>query len=153
MYRRKFLSISGTATGLALTGCTSNNGNGGEDGGNEETQKTEELTLTDILQIENHKWLGASLLEVTVRNRLSEELDLVQVEADVYVGNERINHAYTNISSLPPETVQTSEIRFTEPYGQDPCNADRYELVPNLTYELNEYQQRIEFQFDPSFCD
>lgn len=149
--RRSWLSFTAGATVTALAGCTSSD-DSDENGGDGGAQTTEGMTLTEIIEIEDHEWRGATLLDVSVRNLLDEELDLVQIEANVYVGDERINHAYTNISSLPPQTVQTSQIEFTQSYGQDPCNADRYELVPNLNYEMEEYQERMEFDSQPGFC-
>jgi len=154
--RRRVLSLTGGSAVAALAGCTSSDDSKeGAGGNNDDTESPtpEGRTLSDIISIEDHEWRGATILDVSVRNLLDEELDLVQVEANVYVGDERINHAYTNISSLPPETVQTSQIEFTQSYGQDPCNADRYELVPNLNYDMEEYQERMEFDSQPGFCE
>jgi hypothetical protein len=149
--RRALLSVTAGAAVTTLTGCMSSDDTD-ENGGDGGAQSTEGMRLTDIIEIEDHEWRGATLLDVSVRNLLDEELDLVQIEANVYAGDERINHAYTNISSLPPQTVQTSQIEFTQSYGQDPCNADRYELVPNLNYDTEEYQKRMEFDSQPGFC-
>lgn len=156
--RRNLLSFAGTVTVAGLAGCISSGvsddtaretdeaGGGSVDGGTQ-------TELTDILQIEDHEWLAASILEVTVRNIIDDTLDLVQVEADVYVGDERTNHAYTNISSLPAGTVETSEIQFTESYDRNPREADRYDLVPNFYYDGEDYEERIEYEFNPEFYE
>ncbi|TQQ79763.1 hypothetical protein EGH24_09690 [Halonotius terrestris] len=155
--RRDVLTASGSVAIIGLAGCTSGDSSNDENGNsNEDSDDSNENSgtdLTDILTIEDHEWRGTSLLEVKVRNQTSDTLDLVQVEADVYVGDERINHSYTNISSLPGETVETSEIRFTESYDRNPCEADRYELVPNFYYENEDYEKRMEYEFNQDFCE
>jgi len=151
--RRNVLSATSSVAFIGLAGCTSGDSSGNSNEDSEEANENSGTELTDIVTIEDHEWRGATLLELKVRNLTSDTIDLVQVEADVYVDDERINNAYTNISSLPGETVETSEIRFTESYDRDPCEADRYELVPNFYYQNEDYEIRMEYEFNPDFCE
>lgn len=145
--RRSVLASIGSGGVAVLAGCA-----GGESDSTPTATPTPETSLTDIIGIPSHEWVRRSMLQVTVENRTEDVLDLVQVEANLYVDNTRIGHSYTNISSLPGGTTVNSAIQFIEGFDQEPCNATRYDLFPNFYYDSQQFEERMEYEYDPGFC-
>jgi hypothetical protein len=143
------------SSALSLAGCSSSddgNGNGGSGNGDSPTPTPEGTQLSDIVKITSHEWRGSSILEVAVQNQTEDTLDIVQVEANLYDGDTRIGHSYTNISSLAAGVKQTSDIRFLD-LDAAPCEAaTQYDLVPNFYYDSEDYEERYEYEYNPEFC-
>jgi hypothetical protein len=154
--RRSLLraSASTVAAGatVALAGCASSDDDGNGDGGGTTTPTGNQLT--DIVEIVSHEWRGRSILEATVRNRTDTTIGTLQIDVNVYADEERISNGYGTITDLPGGTEDTVRVSNMSDFSAAPCDAaTTYELVPNFYLENQQYEKRMEFEYDPEFCE
>jgi hypothetical protein len=169
--RRSVLRTSATVAAgatVGLAGCASNgngdgNGNGdnndgtttndnGDTGGETTTQTGTQLT--DIVEIVSHQWRGPTILEATVRNKTDSTIGTLQIDVNVYDGDTRLSNGYGTITDLPGGIEDTVRVSNMSDYSAAPCDAaTTYELVPNFYFEETHYEQRMEYEYNPQFCE
>lgn len=89
MHRRQYLTAVGAGASI-IAGCSG----GGNGGGDEE-----------LAEIVDHEFVdpersSAIYMPVTVENQSDKDLELVEVECDVFTDNERLDDGWANIGDL-----------------------------------------------------
>jgi len=156
MERRHFLA---TCVGVSplIAGCTSDGGSSGDggNGGDGDSTETDEESLEDYVELLSHEFkptqVGSGiLLEVTVENVSDSELDLVQVDSNLYVDNERVDDGGLTIGDLPAGVTETDDMGLVD------TSPDLYDEITNYDItistrneDLDELEQTYEFdEFD-----
>lgn len=151
--RRHVLTLAGTTAAAALAGCSSDGDSGSDSNGDSGTDSTG-TQLTDIIEITNHEWRGRSILEATVRNKTDSTIGTLQIDVNVYAGDERISDGYGTITDLPGGIEDTVRVSNMSDFSAVPCeDATTYDLVPNFYFENTQYEQRFEHEYNPEFCE
>jgi len=153
MNRRSVLKLTGTVAVASTAGCSGDTSDDGSNGdGSTPTPTSEGTQLSDLVGLPSHEWRGSSIVDVTVRNKTDSTIGLLQVDVNVYDGDTRIGDGYGTITDLPGGTEETVTVRISN-FDAAPCEAaTTYELVPNFSYEGADYEDRREYEYNPSAC-
>jgi len=150
MNRRNVLRAVTAATIAGVAGCVSTGDDGNSGGGDDGGGGTQ---ISDIVELPNHEWRGASILEVTVRNVSESTVETMQVDVNMYDGDERVGDGYWTITELPPGVEETVQVRIDN-LSAAPCESvDTYDIVPNFYFDGTDYEDRREYDYDPEFCE
>jgi len=154
--RRSVLRTSAAAATIGLAGCASSDddGDGNGDGNGDGTTSQDGTQLPDLVEIVDHEWRGRTILEATVRNKTESTIGTLQVDVNVYADDERISDGYGTITDLPGGIEETVRVSNMSDFSAVPCDAaTTYDLVPNFYFENTQYEERMDFEYNPEFCE
>lgn len=147
MDRRAYLTA--VAATIGMTGCS-----GSDDGTSSDATTQTGTQLTDVIEITNHEWRGRTILEATVRNKTDSTIGTLQIDVNVYNDDTRISDGYGTISDLPGGIEDTVRVSNMSDFSAVPCEAaTTYDLVPNFYFENTRYEERMEYEYNPEFCE
>ncbi|TKX38014.1 hypothetical protein EXE51_05335 [Halorubrum sp. CGM5_25_10-8B] len=145
MNRRQYLTTAGVGFVGVLAGCSGETDDG-ESGDGEESEG-----LEDYVQLQGHEFkptqVGSGiLLEVTVENVSENTLDLISIDANLYVDDERVDDGGLSIGDLPAGTTETDDMGLVDTTPDLYDEITNYDItISTRNEELTEFEQTYEY--------